>query len=50
MISKSNNPEKRAKRAAVAPARHAPFTRMVQHTPPTTDEFERQYMGIASKE
>jgi hypothetical protein len=50
MKRKSSVPEKATDPTSVATSRHRPFTRLDHNSCATTEEFDRECMGIAAKE
>jgi hypothetical protein len=50
VATKRKTPKPSAVPAPVAPSGRQPFTRLEHHSRATTEEFEREHMGIAAKE
>ena len=50
MLPKHKPPKIKAAPTAVAGSVHQPFTRLDEHGRATTEEFDRERMGIAAKE
>ena len=49
LMGKSSGPRKGTGKTAVAPVHYPPFTRF-SHDRATTEEFDRENMGVAAKE